>query len=573
MLRNKMMRMKYIALGLVLILVLSGCSAEVSNVGHAMEKKQEDVEEDKDSYSLVGAYDSADKAVIGDIDEESKQITLMNLQSGRNYILHYAGTSYISDKYGSAMTAGQLKQGQIVDVTFLKSNRQINSLQVAADAWKYDQVEKYNLEGPNSTATIGSAVYALGADAQVFSNGHQSDLMDIVKGDVLTISGVGHDIYSINIDRGHGYVRLKNDHALVGGWIEIGNKVITRVSAENMLLAVPEGSYTVKMYNDVSTVNQEIIVERNQEVVLDCSGIKANESKTGYVKFNVTPVNAQILVDDKAVEAATPVQLSYGIHPIEVSAPGYQTMSKYISVGAGFAEISITLEETPEDLEEKDPSEYEEEIDPNGNKNPFDSDPIGLPETVSKNDKDKTVSKNEPIGTETTNKVYIDAPEDAEVFVDGVYVGLVPTCFKKVTGSHTLTLRKVGYQTRSYSLYLYDDGKDITYSFSNLEPEEDTSKKDDKKDKDKDKKDDTSSDEDNKTPSEDETDNDGDKQDEETPTGDDNVPEPDKPDADVPSSGQPEDGKNEENTANSDETKEDTNSKTDSTEEKDENTE
>ena len=49
--------------------------------------------------------------------------------------------------------------------------------------------------------------------------------------------------------------------------------------------------------------------------------------------------------------------------------------------------------------------------------------------------------------------------------------GISPINFKKVTGSHTITLRKNGYQAKSYTIYLYDDGQDITYSFADLEPE------------------------------------------------------------------------------------------------------
>ena len=58
-----------------------------------------------------------------------------------------------------------------------------------------------------------------------------------------------------------------------------------------------------------------------------------------------------------------------------------------------------------------------------------------------------------------------------EVYLDGNYIGVSPVNFKKVTGSHTITLRKNGYQAKSYTIYLYDDGQDITYSFTDLEPE------------------------------------------------------------------------------------------------------
>lgn len=472
---KKMKKQLILAVMICFAFCLVGCSAEVSSISHAKEKKFEDKK--ATTVSLVGAYDSADQAVIEELNTDEKQITLMNLQTGGHYTLHYSGTSYIMDKYGSSISAGQLKQGQIVDVTFLKSNRQINQLQVSDDAWKYEEISKYDLTGPNHTATIGDSVFSVNSSTRVFSNGHQADLMDIVKGDILTISGVGHEIYSIQIEKGHGYVRLKNDAGLQGGWIEIGNEVITKVSSENMLLAVPEGDYTIKLRTDYDTILQDVTVERNQELVLDCSKIKVKEDTNGYVSFHLQPSTASLSVDGEHVDYPDMVRMSYGIHEIEVQAPGYQTLLKHISVGTKLSEISIILEEEPEDEEKKyDDYEYENENAGGGSDNKFLSDEIGLPElseleTVSQN----TVSKNNQgvVNAVTSNKVYIDEPKNVEVFLDGIYVGLAPTSFKKTTGTHTLTLRKPGYVTRSYTLVFHDDGEDITYSFSNLESEDD----------------------------------------------------------------------------------------------------
>jgi hypothetical protein len=65
--------------------------------------------------------------------------------------------------------------------------------------------------------------------------------------------------------------------------------------------------------------------------------------------------------------------------------------------------------------------------------------------------------------------VYIDAPEGAEVYLDGNYVGISPCSFKKSSGSHVITLRKSGYETRSYTVQVDDEEKDTSYSFTDLE--------------------------------------------------------------------------------------------------------
>lgn len=487
--RKKMLNyiVTYSLIGAMLI-TMCGCSSEVSNIGYA---KEDTYKVSEPEYrSLVGAYDSADTAVIKQMDLENKQLNLLNIATGKSYTLQFNGTTSITDKYGSPMTAAQLKQGQIIDITFLKSNRTLNSVQLSESAWEYNAVDRYDLGGANHTATVGSATYNLDPSVQVFSEGRYADVMEVVKGDVISVAGVGHSIYSIQVESGHGYIRLTNDIGLIGGWIEIGNKVITKVSSENMLLTVPEGTYTVKMYNDHSSMTRDVLVERNQEVVLDCSEITVEETNVGYVKFDINPPEATLLIDGNPQEINTMLELTYGIHNIEVAADGYETMSKFISVGTEVATIRITLEpekekkENSEEEEGEENGEYKSSVSDNivtddtmiegkpnqKTKNPLEAEFIDSMNKVSGN----SVSGNSVSGNTTTlvpqsgKKVYIDSPYEAEVYVDGIYVGLAPISFAKTPGSHTITFRKVGYSSRSYTIYLYNDNQDITYSFSEL---------------------------------------------------------------------------------------------------------
>lgn len=85
-----------------------------------------------------------------------------------------------------------------------------------------------------------------------------------------------------------------------------------------------------------------------------------------------------------------------------------------------------------------------------------------------------------PATSQTTNAsdgtyhVKVNAPADAEVYVDGNYVGIAPTSFVKVAGSHVISLRRTGYQTRSYTIQVDSEKKDVEISFSDLVKKTDT---------------------------------------------------------------------------------------------------
>jgi len=434
----------FVTIIMIFVLVITGCTSQASNIGLARENDQNAIGSDFIAAE-AGSYDSADTAVVLSTDSDSRNITFMNIATGKQYTLSYDGTTYVKDRYEGPMSMSQIKEGDIVDITFLRGKKKLASVQLSPQSWVYDNIENYDLGGMNNTATIGSGTYSLPDQVVVLSDGRRVEVMDIVNKDVLTFSGIDHEIYSIKVQKGHGYLRLSNDQALVGGWIEVGNTVIQQIT-ENMLLAVPEGSYQVSLSNGNAECLKEVTIERDKEVVLDVGDLEIIADKTGKILFTVDPSEATVNIDGEEVDISKEVELTYGIHRISLEAEGYEPLTKYIQVGSAYASISFTLEAEEEETEEENDSES------------------------SKDNADSNESA-EVEDAVTGNRVYIDGPQGVEVYLDGNYIGISPVNFKKVAGSHTITLRKAGYQAKSYTVYLYDDGQDITYSFTDLEPE------------------------------------------------------------------------------------------------------
>lgn len=442
-----------VAMLMAMTLSLTGCTSEASNVGKAKDKKTVDT---GFTVSTAGSYDSADTAVVISTDQENSAVVFMNMETGKQYTLYYDGTTYVKDKHDGPMTISQIEPGDVVDVTFLKGKKRLASIQRSPQAWVYDGIENYDLGGPNKTASIGSNTYSLPDDVVVLSEGRRSEVMDVVKQDVLSVSGIDHKIYSINVERGHGYLRLKNDQALIGGWIEVGNSVIREIT-EDMLLVVPEGSYQVLLSHNGVSCTKDVLIERNKEVILDVGDLEITENKTGRILFNVTPDTAKVSIDGKTVDISKAIELPYGIHQVHLEAKGYDSLTKYIQVGSEYATISFELEEERDDDDRRTVSSNT-------------VDDYQPAEPAEDQNKQESLSEN-ALGAKSGNRVYIDAPKNVEVYLDSNYIGISPISFKKTIGSHTITLRKSGYKTRSYTIYLYNDGEDITYSFTDLEQE------------------------------------------------------------------------------------------------------
>lgn len=209
----------------------------------------------------------------------------------------------------------------------------------------------------------------------------------------------------------------------------------------------------------VRAVEKEVIIERNKEVKLDISDLTIEEPKIGGIIFSVTPTEATVFIDGEEVDISGIVDMEYGIHQMLVTAEGYVSVAQYLKVGASLASINVTLD-PEEEATESPESTGEEDSDENTS---GESD-TSTGETVS------STTEDTGNGTVTTTyTVMIETPEGAEVYVDGTYVGIAPTSFPKVSGEHTITLRKTGYQTRTFTLNIGTEEKSVNYSFSDLE--------------------------------------------------------------------------------------------------------
>lgn len=157
-------------------------------------------------------------------------------------------------------------------------------MQLAQTAWQYDSVERYELNAVRHEVSIGGETYKLSKDTQYFSQGHSIEEIDLNPSDILTFHGIDSTVLSVVVEKGHGYLRLVNDENFVGGWLEIGQTQIVRIT-EDMLVTVPEGSYQVDISCRGGGGTKYVVINRNEETTLDIGDLEVAEAKYGMVLF------------------------------------------------------------------------------------------------------------------------------------------------------------------------------------------------------------------------------------------------------------------------------------------------
>lgn len=360
--KEKKKRVMDVLLIAMTMIVLSGCANPFSYYTNLPTPVPDRVDT---GFVVTGpnSFDSADTAILVGRDEKENTMTFLNLDIGRKYTLSMDGTTRMYDRHGGVISLNQLHMGDIVDVTFLKSKKHLTTLQLSSRAWSISNVERYEMNSARNEISIGSQVYKLTSNTQYFSEGRNIDFMDLNVSDVLSFQGIDNQILTVLVEKGHGYLRLVNDENFVGGWIEIGQSQIRKIT-EDMLLTVPEGSYQVNVTNRGGGGMKSVKISRNEETELDVGDLKIPEPQSGVVLFSLTPSTADLYIDGSKVDASVPVTLEYGLHQLIARAEGYQSVTQYISVSQESTGINVVLDTTARE-ESTPPSDEPEDTTAN----------------------------------------------------------------------------------------------------------------------------------------------------------------------------------------------------------------
>lgn len=454
-----------------MVIVLTGCST--NNTKDIAREEEENIGEEL----FQAGEESSDYYVVESKNEKKQTITLRSISTGHEELFVYSGTTNIENKYKDQLTMKQVEVGEVVIIEYQRDkdkNYKLTYMKLPKAIWTYDQVSELSYNEQKQMITVGKQKYQYGNSLLVTSNDELIRLTDLNDLDVVRIRGNGTYIYSITVTQGHGYIRLKNEEDYIGGWIEVGEKVIQQIE-RNMLLAVPEGLQQVKVSKKGYSASGSVTLERGKEAVVDVKNLTQAIVESGSIRFKINPQDAILSINGKKADYSKAVVLEYGIYQITVKAEGYENLSKKLVVQSSSAVIELeltqsdTTESSADSNSDSSNSNSASSINLSSNTNTSSSGNTNTNSTSTDSTTSNTNSETTEEGSnDTTYKIYIHGPEEAEVYFDGEYKGIIPVVFEKSTGTHTISIRKSGYITKSYTVPITEDNEDVDFVFPSL---------------------------------------------------------------------------------------------------------
>lgn len=375
--------------------------------------------------ATVGASDEiVIKGVLTELDTDNKKMNFVDIEDNVEYEVPYNGGTDIQNKYKTIIAAAAMKLGGIYNVT-CDSKGIAKTIYGASDSWERDGITGLEIDEKNKTLTVGALQWNYVPYTSVISGDKKISIASLVAQDEVTVRGIDKTVYSISLGKGHGYLKLTGIDSFIGGYVSVGKQQLLQITS-GMVITAQEGSHNIELQRGSLRAEKMVTVEKDQEASLDFSEYTKPAVQNGAVKFLITPENAILTIDDKETDYSDIVNLSYGTHKIVVKASKYATYTENYTV-----------------------------------KNAYETKIIDL--TSSDATKASTAS-----GNTGSYNVKVTAPVGATLYVDSVYVGVIPCTFKKKAGNRIVTLSKSGFSTVSYTISIADEKGDVTYAFPDM---------------------------------------------------------------------------------------------------------
>lgn len=395
--------------------------------------------------------------VLTYISTDEKKMQYVDISSGTEYEVTYTGGTDIQDKYGQILAASGMKTGAIYDVT---CNRQSKAEKVygSKDTWEITGLTDFECDESNKKITVGNQNYKYETYSTVISGTNRIAMAQVVKQDEITIRGKDSVVYSVTVDKGHGYIQFTGIDTFIGGYATIGRSQLLSVT-KNMMVTAQEGTYSVELQKDSIVGTKTVTVVRDQQITVDYAEYTSEPVMMGAVNFMITPAEAVMTIDGVEMDYSQPVSLDYGKHTLTLAANHYNPYTETFVVN----------------------SEYQTKV--------IDMVSSGTATTsattASSNEKSTTKAANSTSSktTEASNltdgyTVSITEPKGASLYVDSAYIGVIPCTFDKKAGNRTITLSQSGYTTVSYSISIANATGNLTYSFPDMVEKEATATSD-----------------------------------------------------------------------------------------------
>ncbi len=285
-------------------------------------------------------------AVVKAVDANAGTVTFLNLKNETTNTVSLTDESILPQN----VTIDNVTPGDIYTYIFDK-DKQLTELKECKNAWEFSdygitinktaQLIKFTGEAKSHADQtykyVDGITTAKRYDAVItFEELSPLDLVQVKGYD----NGKINKIYSINVQKGHGQLQLRNLNSISYPTLYINNeKRSVNKNTPNIYLA--EGTYTVKITgSNCDDIVKEVNINPKEPYVLDLAKAMV---KSGVLNVTANVSDYKLYINDKEYSPTESNLLEYGTYTVKAVKDGYQDFTTQVTIDADENTCAINM--------------------------------------------------------------------------------------------------------------------------------------------------------------------------------------------------------------------------------------
>ena len=325
-----------------------------------------------------------------------RRLTLMDVNTRLSRDFTVLDTAIILSRASSPMTFNDLRIGHILDISYDPREMEIHNINESVQAWERRSRTNVMVDMNSATITIGNESWNFNSQTLVLYQGRTFPIAQIRPIDSVTVSGFGDTAWFVQLDAGHGFLRFTNTDMITNGTLMIGTHLFYALADVTDQLTLSEGTHRILVDgSNIEAFIQYVDIEQGRTVTVNLADV---QFRLATLTIIVSPIDADVLINGEIHDVTEPASLEFGEHIIRVESPGFYPQEETIVITNVNNNLRFELEEIIVDGQ---------------------------------------------VRIHTT-------PPNAEVFIDGVFVGYSPITATVRPGEHQINVRMRGHSDMNY---------------------------------------------------------------------------------------------------------------------------
>lgn len=271
----------------------------------------------------------------------SSELSLYDVKSQSNFYVKADSNTEITGRNNAPLRYNEIKVGDVIRISTDSEKKKALSITYCDQCLHKSGVTGVKFQPEAKTMSLDDGTYSYSEETIIKYGDKLMDIQDLEPIDVLTLNGYDKGVWSIMVEKYHGYLVVKNKEKIQDGTITIDSGQPISLSSQERI-AVSTGAHRILIQgSNIESYTTDLYLTENERYEIDLSNM---QTKTGVIIIKSNIYDYQLFVNGESVlDPSEPLVLPHGTYTIKITKEDYLDWEEEVSLQEASIELSAQI--------------------------------------------------------------------------------------------------------------------------------------------------------------------------------------------------------------------------------------